>query len=194
MNRKPTYIHPTALVASGVKVGQNCYIGPYCVIAFPAEHRARWQEKSDPSAIIGDNTIITGMVTIDAGLDKPTKIGKDCFIMKQTHIGHDATIGDKCTLAPGAKVGGHANLMDGVYLSMNSVVHPRHIIGAYSVLGMGAVAPLSINYWPVSVYVGNPAELLRRNTKAIKNWKLTNEDIANAIDLYQQLLSQNSRV
>lgn len=37
---KPTYIHPTAIIGKNVKIGYNCYIGPYCIIGEKAEHKA----------------------------------------------------------------------------------------------------------------------------------------------------------
>ncbi len=51
-----------------VTLGDNNYIGAYCIIGDPAEHKKYWG-KQKGNVIIGDNNIITGLVTIDAGTE-----------------------------------------------------------------------------------------------------------------------------
>lgn len=38
------YIHPTALIGPNVELGDNNYIGPFCIIGYPAEHKDFWPE------------------------------------------------------------------------------------------------------------------------------------------------------
>lgn len=101
------FIHPTAIIGENVILGDNNYIGAYCIIGDPAEHKKFWgQEKG--KVIIGDNNIITGLVTIDAGTEYDTFIRNNCFIMKHAHIGHDCRIWDNVTISCGAKIAGRS--------------------------------------------------------------------------------------
>jgi UDP-N-acetylglucosamine acyltransferase len=74
------YIHPTAIIYPNVKVGNNVYIGAYCIIGAPPEWKGH--EQDSKGVIIGDNVRNTGHVTIDSGAIEPTRIGDNCYIMK----------------------------------------------------------------------------------------------------------------
>jgi UDP-N-acetylglucosamine acyltransferase len=52
-----------------------------------------------------------------------------------SHIGHDARVGDGCTLVNGALVAGHVTLQDGCILSGHSAVQQRVRIGRLAMLG-----------------------------------------------------------
>lgn len=169
-------IHPTAIIGPNVVLGDNNYIGPYCIIGMPAEHKKYWP-KADPcyrsgidereigKVIIGDNNVITGHVTIDAGTEGITKIGSNCYLLKHSHVGHDAHIGDYVTISCGAKVGGHATVQESCNLGLNAVIHQQQNIQRGCMLGMGAVVTKSLKTEPYKIYVGNPAKLLGDNSK-----------------------------
>ena len=101
------FIHPTAIIGDNVILGDNNYIGAYCIIGDQAEHKKYWLQPKG-KVIIGNGNMITGLVTIDAGTEDITTIGNNCFIMKHAHIGHDCQIKDNVTISCGAKIGGHS--------------------------------------------------------------------------------------
>lgn len=156
-------IHWTAQIGPRVKIGENVTIGPFCIIGFPPELKGR--ENEDQGVIIGPGTVITGHVTIDSGADSPTCIGKDCYIMKGAHVGHDAMIGDDVTLSCHSIVGGHCIIEDGVNLGLGAIIHQRQRIAACCMIGMGAVVPKNLKTEPFKTYAGVPAKLLGDNTK-----------------------------
>ena len=158
-------VHETAVVYPCVELGDNVYIGANCIIGAPAEHKGLWGTPSPYKVIIGDNTIITGAVTIDAGTVNDTVIGEDCFIMKQAHIGHDAVIGDRCTISPHATIGGHCILGDDVNFGMNSVIHQRAQVLDGCMIGMGTVITMKTTHLKGYIYVGVPALALKPNPK-----------------------------
>jgi len=96
------YIHPTALIGPNVIMGDNNYIGPYCVIGYPAEHKKFWGVQGNSTVTIGSNNKFTGHVTIDAGTERNTYIGNDVWMLKHSHVGHDAYIQSGVTLSCGA--------------------------------------------------------------------------------------------
>ena len=131
------FIHPTAIIGDNVILGDNNYIGAYCIIGDPAEHKKYWgQEKG--KVIIGNNNIVTGLVTIDAGTEVPTIIEDGCFIMKHAHIGHDCRIMNNVTISCGAKIGGHSIVGEGSNIGLNAVLHQFSVIKKGCMIGASA--------------------------------------------------------
>jgi UDP-N-acetylglucosamine acyltransferase len=159
-------IHPTAIIGPNVTLGDGNYIGPYCVIGMPAEHRGKWNGVPG-NVIIGNNNIFTGHVTIDGGIDTPTVIGDNTFCMKHSHIGHDATIDDNVTISCGAKIGGHTIIHPSANVGLNAVIHQRQEIAEGVMIGMGAVVTLKLYTEPFQTYVGNPARHIGANKKYV---------------------------
>jgi len=131
------FIHPSAIIGENVILGDNNYIGAFCIIGDPAEHKKYWgQEKG--KVIIGNNNIVTGLVTIDAGTEVPTIIEDSCFIMKHAHIGHDCRIMNNVTISCGAKIGGHSVIGEGSNIGLNAVLHQFSVIKRGCMIGASA--------------------------------------------------------
>ena len=131
------FIHPTAIIGDNVILGDNNYIGAYCIIGDPAEHTKFWG-KDIGKVVIGDNNIITGLVTIDAGTKDITTIGNNCFIMKHAHIGHDCILLDNVTISCGAKIGGHSIVKEYSNIGLNAVLHQFTTIERGCMVGASA--------------------------------------------------------
>ena len=80
-------VHPTAVVSSGARMGQNLGVGPYVVIEDGAE--------------IGDGT------QIGAGsyIGRNVKMGSACVLHPRVYVGERCRIGDRVVLHAGAVVG-----------------------------------------------------------------------------------------
>lgn len=150
-----TFIHPTAVIGPNVKIGVGCYIGPLCVIGFPAEWKLN---KNDKGVIIGNYTTLTGLVTVDSGGEDATQIGNDCYLMKHSHVGHDAVLCNDVTLSCGAKIGSHVFIADGVNIGLNACIHQKKIIASRCMIGMGSVITKGLVMQPGRKYAGNPAK------------------------------------
>lgn len=162
-----TYIHPTAVIYPGVQVGENVYIGAFCLIGAPPEHDA-FPTHGGGMVIICDNAHIDGMATIDSGTNTYTVIGAHSRLMKQCHVGHDATIGQHVHLSPGARIGGHAEIGDYCNIGMNATVHQHCIIPPGCMIGQSAAVVKATKMEPFQVYAGVPAQHIRENTKGIE--------------------------
>jgi len=156
------FIHPTAIIGENVILGDNNYIGAYCIIGDPAEHKKFWDEQKG-KVYIGDNNIITGLVTIDAGTKDITFIGNNCFIMKHAHIGHDCLIKDNVTISCGAKIGGHSIIKNNSNIGLNAVLHQFSIIEQGCMIGASAFFKGQSKEF--SKYAGVPAKYLSPNIK-----------------------------
>lgn len=156
-----TYIHPTAVIYDNVTIGENVYIGAYCIIGAPPE----WKGFEDygKGVIIGDNVRITGLVTIDAGAGKPTEIQDGSYLMKHSHVGHDAVIGKNVTISCGAKIGGHTVVGDNVTIGLNAVLHQRVFIPMGCMIGASAFIGKKTELNPFKKYAGVPAKEIGDN-------------------------------
>lgn len=178
------FIHPTAIIGDNVILGDNNYIGPFCIIGDPAEHKKYWLKeviegitfnnydyrslKKTTSTIIkkgkvriGDNNTITGLVTIDAGTEEDTIIENNCFIMKHSHIGHDCWIMDNVTISCGAKIGGHSIIKEDCNIGLNAVLHQFTTIERGCMIGASAFIKGATEEY--SKYVGVPAKRIGEN-------------------------------
>lgn len=154
-------IHPTAVIASNVTIEDNVYIGPLCVIGFPPEWKGR--EADGKGVVIRSGARLTGLVTVDSGADRVTEIGANCYLMKHTHVGHDAILGEGVTISCGAKIGGHTEIGDGTNIGLNAVLHQKLKVPGGCMIGMGAVVTKRTELKEGMKYVGNPARLLSEN-------------------------------
>jgi len=154
----------------------NAYIGAFCLVGEPAENRATWPDT--PFGVeIHDGAILCGMVTVDAGTVRNTVIGKRTMLMKHSHAGHDAIIGDDCTIACGAKLGGFVELGNGCNIGLNAVIHPRVKIAPFCMVGAGSVVTKNTQTKPFEIWAGNPARFLKFNQRAVEKFGLTPEQV-----------------
>lgn len=163
---KSNYIHPTAVIHPDVVIGEGNWIGPHCIIGFPAEHKAfRESGKKGGTVIIGNNNHIEGLVTIDGGTEHDTYIGDNCWLLKHSHVGHDCIIHDGVTISCGAKVGGHTVVEDGCNLGLNCTIHQKQRIKKGCMVGMGAAVTKGLITEPNQKYAGVPAKWIGVNKK-----------------------------
>ena len=133
---KGQFIHPTAEIGPNVEIGKDVIIGPYCVIGFPAEH-PREPYRVAGKVVIKDGARLYKLVTVDASLydDGVTVIGEGCVLMAHSHVGHDAQLGRRVTLATGAKIGGHSVIGELSNIGLNAVTHQRTEIAKGCIVG-----------------------------------------------------------
>jgi UDP-N-acetylglucosamine acyltransferase len=167
-------IHPTSIIYPNVEIGENVEIGPFCIIGSPSEIKHDYPLKN-LGVIIGDNTIITGHVTIDGGSLTPTIVGSNCFIMKSVHIGHDCIIEDDVVLSAHSVLAGHVKVSQYSNVGIGSLFHQFSLIGGGSMIGMGSVITKKSITPPFSKMVGNPAKNIGDNL-FVKD-KLVNNEI-----------------
>jgi UDP-N-acetylglucosamine acyltransferase len=151
-------IHPTAIIYPNVRMGKNNKIGPYTVIGSPGEIRGTKDADFKGWVDIGDNNMISEMVTIQSPLEdkKVTYLGSNNIIMAHSHIGHDACIGDDCEISTGSIIGGYAVINDNVKIKLAVTVRNRIIIDENATVGMGSVVVKNVP--PHTTVFGVPAK------------------------------------
>lgn len=164
------YIHPTAVIGPNVELGENNYIGPGCIIGYPAEHKHFWQkDECEATGIttgkvkIGDNNVFTGNVCIDAGTTRITTVYDNCYFMKGVYLAHDCIVMSEVTLSAGVSIGGHCFIENGVNIGMNASVHQRCKVPHHCMIGMNSCITKVTEMLPQKKYVGVPARYLKDN-------------------------------
>ena len=54
---------------------------------------------------IGPNSVVRAFATIDAGVERPTVIGRDCLVMTHAYVAHDVQTGDRVQIGPSSVIG-----------------------------------------------------------------------------------------
>lgn len=86
--RQAEGVHPSAIVAEGVVLGQGCRIGARVVI--------------EAGAVLGDRVEIGAGTVVGADC----RIGDDCLLHANVTLYHGVTLGQRCVLQSGVVIGG----------------------------------------------------------------------------------------
>lgn len=116
-------------------IGQRNTLYPYVCLGLAPQDRKFDPQVSGAGIVIGDDNILREGVTIHRATgNQPTRLGSGCYLMVNSHIGHDAQVGNAVTLVNGALVAGHVEIADQVILSGNAVVHQFVRIGRLAMI------------------------------------------------------------
>ncbi len=155
-------IGPFCYIRGPVTIGVRTIISPHVVIGTDGEHRS----KSSTGAIhIGENVVIREFCAVQRGIagDLPTSIGDRAMLMDRVHVAHNCSIDEDVTISPGVVLGGHTRVHRGATIGISAMTHQHSTIGAYSMIGMGAVVTRDVP--PFALVVGNPARYVRDNER-----------------------------
>lgn len=178
-------IHPTAIIGTGVQLGDNNVIGPYTIIVGPARigdsnwigpqvcigtpaeyrggaHPVGWEgEVEGIGVLIGNRNVIREFVTVNQGTHEATVIGDSCYLLTSSHIGHDCMLRDGVTITDAVQLGGHTHVWSWSNIGLGTVVHQRCDIGPGAMIGMGSAVRKDTPAFTIAV--GNPARVTGMN-------------------------------
>ncbi len=186
-------IGPFSYITGWVRIGKNNRIHSFAAVGNPPQD---YSYKDEPGLIlIGDDCMIREGATIhtpvhgDTG--EQTVLGNNIFLMGNSHVGHNAKVGDNSQLVQGSILGGHVILENDVILGGNSAVHQHCRVGAYTMIG--GMSKLTQDVPPYLLVDGVPATGYGLNSIGLKR-KGIGQDQRNKIkDAYRILFSGKSR-
>ena len=165
-------VHAFAYIDKDVEIGEGCEIMPYASIirgtrmgknnkvyqgavvgADPQDFR--WKG-AKTYCYIGDNNCIREQVIINRGIAEEggTRIGNNCFIMAETHIGHDSSIDVHCVLGNGVMIAGNVMVGTCTVLSNSVILNENSHVGQWSFIKGGT--RISGNVPPYVIMAHNP--------------------------------------
>lgn len=184
------HIHPHATILSGARIGKNNEIFENAIIAATPQD-FRWNgEKS--YVVIGDNNKIREQVIINRSIHEEgkTTIGNKCFIMAQSHIGHDTVIGDYCVLGNAVKVAGDVKIGHHSILSSHALVHEKCHVGDWVLIKGGC--RVNGNVPPFAVMAHNPISYFGVNAFVLKKGKKADSIIDDIAKCYRHVYQSNT--
>ncbi|MGN6368574.1 MAG: acyl-ACP--UDP-N-acetylglucosamine O-acyltransferase [Phycisphaerae bacterium] len=140
----PVTIGAGSIVRSGAKLVGKITLGARNIV-FPGAVLGDWPQdrkyKGEPSeVVIGDDNIFREGVTVHRGTGAGTKtvIGNRCYLMVNSHVGHNCVVADDVTLVNGALLGGHVQVGERAIIGANSAIHQFCRIGRLAMLSNAA--------------------------------------------------------
>ncbi|MCP5524438.1 MAG: acyl-ACP--UDP-N-acetylglucosamine O-acyltransferase [Verrucomicrobiales bacterium] len=152
-------VGPGAVIDAGVTLGPGCVVGPHVhltgrttigpgnrfhagSVIGDAPQDTKYRD-TPTGLVIGEGNVFREHVTVHRSNtpEERTEIGSHCFLMANSHVGHNSRLGDHVILANGVLLGGHVEVGNAAFLSGNSVVHQFVRVGALAMLqGASAVS------------------------------------------------------
>ena len=159
VNADPFQIKSTAIIEEDCVIGEDVFIGHYCVLR--------------PRTTIGDRTKVGHLTVIEGWVT----IGEDCFIAAQSNVTKGMIIEDKVFFGMGVMTGNDKRMVHlrrdkvpfkpeppivryGARIGMGAILLPGSEVGEQAFIAAGAV--LSGKAKPFGEYAGVPAKW-RRN-------------------------------
>jgi UDP-N-acetylglucosamine acyltransferase len=129
-------------IAGVTTVGERAAVYPFVSLGTAPQSTAYRNEPTQ--LVIGNDCQFREGVTISTGTVKGgslTKVGDRCFMMANSHVGHDCKVGNDVIFANGAVIGGHAVLGNNVFLGGLCAVHQFNQVGdGVMIAGLSGVA------------------------------------------------------
>jgi len=141
-------IHPTAIIEEGVQLGAGCVVQAHAIVRkhsvlgdgvvvhpFAVVGGDPQYLKFDPATAsgvrVGAGTVIREHVTINRSIHagKETVVGARCFLMANSHVGHDSVVADDVVLANNVMLAGHVTVGRHTFLGGGAGFHQFCRIG-----------------------------------------------------------------
>lgn len=207
---KNVIIHPFAYIDQNVEIGDGCEIMPYTSIirgtrmgcnnkvyqgtiigADPQDFR--WKGEVT-YCYIGDNTVIREHVIINRGIygTGGTSIGSNCFVMAESHIGHDTVIKDKCVVGNSVMIAGDVKVDECTILSSGSILHEKSNVGRWVLIKAGC--RINGNVPPYTIFAHNPVSYFGVNAMLMRKHDYSEETIDDIAKCYRHVYQSGTSI
>lgn len=163
-----------AVIHSYVKMGRNCQVHPHAVIGGLPQDLG-FDPNEQTYVEMGDGNILREGVTISRATKSrsATRLGSNCYLMNNSHVGHDCVVGDHTIFASGATLGGHVQVGDRVFLGGGVMSHQFCRIGSYAMLQ--GMAGINRDVLPFMMVGGRPGKHYRLNLVGMRRAGIDSE-------------------
>jgi UDP-N-acetylglucosamine acyltransferase len=199
-----------AVVGAQVRLGADTWVGSHAVVEGRTTLGARnrvfqfasvgsvpqdLKFRGEPSGVtIGDDNQIREYVTINRGTTgggMMTHVGSGCLFMTQSHVAHDAAVGNNVVLANGVALGGHVRLADYAIVGGLAGVHQFVQLGESSLCAAGAMVSQDVP--PFCMVAGDRARLHGLNLVGLQRRGFSDETIRLLKRAYRSLFGATLR-
>jgi len=167
-------------------IGERAVVHPFVSLGAMPQSTAY---RGEPTRlVIGDDCQFREGVTISVGTEKGggvTTVGNRCFMMANSHIAHDCTVGDDVTFANNVALGGHVTIESHVFLGGQTAVHQFVSVGEGAMIG--GVSGVTGDVIPFGFAKGQIAEIAGLNVVGLRRRGHSREDIHRIRRAYRSL-------
>ncbi len=133
-----TVLGPHVTLCRFTTIGESCAIHANAVLGDWPQDTA-FDPKEESYLRVGAHCMIREGVTMHRGT-KPgtaTEVGDHCFLMVNSHLGHNVKLGASVIIANGALLAGYVEVGDGAFISGNCLLHQFTRVGRLAILAGG---------------------------------------------------------
>lgn len=191
-----TVIDADVSVGPGVKVGPNCHLTGVTEIGAKNTFHAGCVIGDAPQDLkydgsptrlkIGEGNVFREHVTVHRSTtrDGATTVGSNNYLMANSHVGHNARMGDRIIVANGALLGGHVIVEDQAFISGNCLAHQFVRIGKLALMQGGSA--ISKDLPPYTIARGDNG-ICGLNVVGMRRAAFSNDQRIELKRLYQRL-------
>jgi UDP-N-acetylglucosamine acyltransferase len=166
-----------AVVTGWTEVGAGSVIFPHATVGEAPQDLKYQGERT--RLIVGARCRIREGATLNTGTEGGggvTTVGDDCLLMTGSHVGHDASLGNRVILANHVAIAGHCRIGDDVIIGGLSGIHQWVRIGHGAIIG--AITMVTNDVIPYGLVQGPRGELDGLNLVGLKRRGVDRADIA----------------
>lgn len=164
------------IVSGKTTIGERTLIYPHATIG--GEAQIYNNDAPDARLEIGSGNTLREGVTISLGSKighGVTKIGDNCFLMANSHVGHDCTVGNNVIFANGVLLAGHFEVGDGAIFGGNAAAQQFGRVGRYAFIS--GLSGISTDVIPYGMAIGLHVRLGGLNLVGLRRRKIPRENI-----------------
>ncbi len=195
---------PFAVVEAGVRTGVNCRLAAGAILragtvlgdgvridshaVLGGDPQSLTFDPSVESGVrVGDGVCVREGVTINRATSPggETVIGSGCYLMAQSHVGHDCRLGEGVVVCNAVLLAGHVTVGDRAFLGGDAAVHQFCRIGEGAMVGGKAVVSLDV---PPFVTTADRNRACGLNLVGLRRHGCSREAVADLKRCYQAVL------
>lgn len=165
-----------AVVWGDTQVGARTRVFPFASLGHQPQDLKYHGE--DSRLEIGADCLIREGVTMNGGTEGGgllTRVGNKCAFLANSHVAHDAKLGDGVILSNNVMIAGHVTIGDHVIFGGGSAIHQFARVGSHAFIG--GLAGVENDVIPYGMALGNRAALAGLNLIGLKRRNFSREAI-----------------
>jgi UDP-N-acetylglucosamine acyltransferase len=184
-------IREHAVIRSGTVLGKGCVVDAHAVIGGLPQDLS-FNPKTPSGVRVGDHVTFREGVTINRATVEGgfTEIGNHCYLMAESHVGHDCRIGRHVVLANAVLLAGKVSVGDRTFVGGSAAIHQYCRIGESAMVG--GLARVSQDMPPYCI-MAERNELVGLNLIGLQRSGVARETIRELKKLYQMVFGFEGR-
>ena len=186
-----TVIREHAVIRSGTILGKGCVVDAHAVIGGLPQDLG-FNPKTPSGVRVGDHVTFREGVTVNRATFEGTftEIGPHCYLMAESHVGHDCKVGAHVVLANAVLLTGKVTVGDHSFIGGSAAVHQYCRIGESAMVG--GLARVSQDMPPFCI-MAERNELVGLNLVGLQRRGVPRDTIRELKKLYQLVFGFEGR-